>query len=254
MLVAATAALTGDIAHAQYCAPDGFDLGVEPICRLIFADIDNSSPGTTDAPAYEDFTSMVAHLEAGATYTVIASGFTGETPPDHLAANFDWDGDYTFETHVELGDILGDNCDTETSGSFTVPMDAVIGASRVRFVKTFSYYADDDGCEWGSSYGQSEDYTVQVTPFTGIREYADRPFKVSPNPGNGDITLVNSGTGMSVDVVVLDLSGRTVHSERIASAPGTSFRMALSSVLSAGTYTVLVNSGGLRGTARLIVQ
>lgn len=239
---------------AQYCEPDGFSLGVEPICRLMFADIDNASPGTSSAPAYEDFTSLVAHLERGATYTVTASGYTGNTPPDHLAANFDWDGDYTFETHVELADITGDNCDTQTSGSFTVPADAAIGASRVRFVKTFSYYADDTGCQWGSSYGQAEDYTVEVALPTGIAERNSRVFTVAPNPGNGDITLWVGSDGTASDITVLDLSGRIVHRERAVPASGAPLRLDLSSTLSPGTYTVQVRQGGLERSARFVVQ
>lgn len=239
---------------AQYCAPDGFDLGVEPICRLVFADIDNTSPGTPSAPAYEDFTSLVAHLERGATYTVTASGYTGNTPPDHLAANFDWDGDYTFETHVELADITGDNCDTQTSGSFTVPADAMIGASRVRFVKTFSYYADDTGCQWGSSYGQAEDYTVDVALPTGIAERNSRVFTVAPNPGNGDITLGAGSDGTASDITVFDLSGRIVHRTRAVPAAGAPLRLDLSSMLSPGTYTVQVRQGGLERSARFVVQ
>lgn len=247
-------ALSALPALAQYCEPDGFGLGVEPICRLVFADVDHTSPGTSDAPPYEDFTSVVAHLERGATYTVTASGYTGGTPPDHLAANFDWDGDYTFETHVELADILGDNCSTETTGSFTVPANAAIGASRVRFVKTFSYYADDTGCQWGSSYGQAEDYTVEVALSTGIADRGRRAFTVTPNPGRGDITLWGSGDGAASDITVLDLAGRIVHRERAVPAAGAPLRLDLSSILSPGTYTVQVRQGDLERSARFVVQ
>lgn len=129
---------------------------------------------------------MVAQVERGETYTVTASGITGGTPPNRSAANFDRDGAYTFETHVELGDIVVDNCNGESYGSFTVPMDAAIGLYRVRFLRTFSYSATDNGCLWSSSYGQSDDHTIEVVSMSvGVPESALSPVKLYPDPGAG---------------------------------------------------------------------
>lgn len=254
LIVASLALLASQSLTAQYCPPDGFSLGVEPICRLAFANIDNVSPGDPSAPPNEDFTTLVAQVEQGATYTVTASGFTGGTPPDHLAANFDWDGDYTFETHVELADITGDNCDTETTGSFTVPLDAVIGFSRVRFVKTFSYYATDDGCLWGSSYGQSEDYTIQVLASTGIAKNEPGKFRIYPNPTNGEFTLVTPGELPLLDITIMDVSGPVMYQEHVIVGAGMAHGMDLRGVLPAGAYSVCVASGDRTATSRLLIQ
>ncbi len=255
LAVASLALIAGNSLSAQYCAPDGFTLGVEPICRLAFANIDNVSPGTSSAPAHEDFTALVAQVQRGGTYTVTASGYTGGTPPNRLAANFDWDGDYSFETHVELANIVGDFCDTESTSSFTVPMDAAIGFSRVRFVKTFSYSAADNGCLWSSSFGQSEDYTIEVVDGTvGIAEDALSQFQLYPNPGNGNFTLVNTNDLPSLDITVLDLAGRVIHQEQTNVAKGASHQMELHGVLRAGAYTVRVGNADRYSTVRLLVQ
>src|SRR5690606_37818861 len=42
-----------------YCAGIAFTVQVEPICHVVFAGIDQASPGTVDgAPAVEDFTGL----------------------------------------------------------------------------------------------------------------------------------------------------------------------------------------------------
>ncbi|HEY0977293.1 MAG TPA: T9SS type A sorting domain-containing protein [Flavobacteriales bacterium] len=254
-VVSALLASAAERVHAQeYCVPDVFALGVEPICRLAFADIDNTSPGTSAAPAHEDFTAMTAHLEAGGTYSVTASGYTGGTPPNQLAANFDWDGDFIFETHVELADIVGDNCDTETTGSFTVPIDALIGTSRVRFVKTFSYDATDNGCAWFSSYGQSEDYTVEVQAASSIVERRDDLFRLLPNPSNGTFVLENRGLANVTDITVVDVSGRIVHTERATFGANARHHLDLSGRLTPGTYSAVILSTEARSVIRFIVQ
>lgn len=255
MATASLALIAGNSLSAQYCEPDGFSLGVEPICRLAFANIDNVSPGTDSAPANEDFTAMVAQVQRGVTYTVTASGYTGGTPPNQLAANFDWDGDYTFETHVELANITGDNCDTESTSTFTVPMDAAIGFSRVRFVKTFSYNGSDDGCLWGSSYGQSEDYTIEVVSSgVGIAEHAPARFQLYPNPGNGNFTLVNTSDLPVLTITVFDVAGRVMHQEQANVANGATHQMDLQGSLPAGAYSVRVGNADQYATVRLLVQ
>lgn len=250
-----TAALSAAApALAQYCAPDVFTLGVEPICHVIFADLDHTSPSEGTAPAYEDFTALVAHVAPGVTYTVSVQGNTAGTPPNYIAANFDWDGDQLFETHVELGQLNGGNCDTEMTGEFTVPADAVIGTSRVRFVKTFSYSADDDGCAWFSSYGQAEDYTIDVSTTAGIVDLNAVPLGLFPNPNDGDFHLTNTGDSPNVEVRIMDVAGRTVHVERTVIAPGTAQPLSLSSYLSPGTYSALIASGTVTSVGRFIVR
>lgn len=242
------------MAHAQYCPPDGFGLGVEPICWLAFANVDHESP-TDGAPAYEDFTSIVADLEQGSTYVIRFTGITAGTPPNYVAANFDWDRDELFETHVEIGQITGDGCSDTLTGSFTVPADAALGLSRVRFVKTFSYNANDNGCDWSSSYGQAEDYSINVLPAgVGIADIHASAFKLYPNPSNGDMTLVNHGTGSVLDLRILDLAGRQVHAERLNAAPGTEHRLQLAGRIVPGTYHAVLHNNEAVRAVRFVVH
>lgn len=240
--------------QAQYCPPDVFGFGVEPICWVGFANVDNASPSTTSAPAYEDFTTIVAELVQGSVYTIRFTGFTDGTPPNYIAANFDWDRDSTFETHVEIGTITGDLCADTLTASFAVPADADLGLSRVRFVKTFTFNAGDTGCDWGSSYGQAEDYTINVSPAVGIVDRAAGSFKLYPNPNNGDMTVVNAGSGAWVDLRVLDIAGRQVHGERLSFARGASHELRLAGQLASGTYMTVLHDGSSVSTMRFVVR
>src|SRR5690606_14315077 len=98
------------------------------------------SPSTVggSTPAVEDFTSLVASVEQGGTYTISATGHTDGNFTNYITAFFDWDQDNVFETVVPLGSFVNTVCGTVISASVDVPADAALGQSRMRVVKNFS--------------------------------------------------------------------------------------------------------------------
>ncbi len=136
---------------------------VEPITRVIFAGIDNSS-SPTSSDGYEDFTAIVGEVEAGETYEFKAEGYTGGSYTNYFTVWVDWNhnGELEATEMYEIGAIYNS---TGTDGqqavsNIVVPEDALPGNTRMRVLKNFNT-SRTNPC--GSiSYGQVEDYTVNV--------------------------------------------------------------------------------------------
>ncbi|MGB3525731.1 MAG: GEVED domain-containing protein, partial [Flavobacteriales bacterium] len=136
----------------------------EPICNVTFAGINNTSP-STGGPGYQDFAGSVgaAAVDAGSSYVISATGNTSGNFTTYFTAFFDWDQDGTFETAVPMGSTTNNICVTAVSATVNVPQNAVGGTTRMRVIKNFNS-SPTNAC--GSySYGQAEDYLVNVTAF-----------------------------------------------------------------------------------------
>src|SRR5690606_18107853 len=158
-----------------YCNTLAITNTVEPICNVTFAGIDNDSPSTVggSTPALEDFTNLVANVEQGGNYTISATGNTAGDFDTYITAYFDWDQDNVFETVVPLGFITNTVCGIVISAEVDVPEDAALGQSRMRMVKNFNA-APIDPC--GSySFGQAEDYTVEVSEHVAVPDCEGTP-------------------------------------------------------------------------------
>ena len=163
----------------EYC--EGSSGTVEAITRVLFAGIDNvSSASSTDG--YEDFTAIVAEVEAGVTYSFAAEGNTGGNYINFFSVWIDWNGNGVFDTteFYEIGSIENS---TGTDGQqavndILVPTDAVAGPTRMRVRKNYNA-SPTDPCGF-NSFGQVEDYTVNVgggspfpSPYCEITDAAD---------------------------------------------------------------------------------
>ncbi|HRK82343.1 MAG TPA: MopE-related protein [Saprospiraceae bacterium] len=155
-----TVALPGP---SSYCTV-AFTSSVEAISLVQFADINNSSACATGAGAggaLQDFTSIMGNVVAGSAYTMTLSGTTAGNYTNYFTAFFDWNQDGVFETAVPIGSILNTVCIAQATNTVTVPLTALNGTTRMRIVKNFNA-SPSNPC--GSySYGQAEDYTLNVT-------------------------------------------------------------------------------------------
>ncbi len=173
--------LLAGLAQAQYCAVD-FD-SPEPICNVTFSNINNASSGTSSA-GYEDFTAITGTVNLGSSYALSVTGNTDGPYTNTVWAYIDWDGDETFTGANEVflvGTMYFSNCDAVDAVTLdiTVPLDAVVGNTRMRIVKQYGedVPSPNDGCTLeGIGYGQVEDYTLTIV----AGEICD----AVPEPGN----------------------------------------------------------------------
>ena len=160
----------------DYCIPVVQD--PEAITLVSLGTINNESSATTTS-GYEDFTAFSTNLGTYRTYEIKLKGNTAGNYVASYTLYIDFDQDGIFG-RVDNNDTEGENERIELgyienstgvdnkvlTASFTIPGNATLGKTRMRVMKrqtTFKpiVYAKN-GCLLGNSYGQVEDYSVNI--------------------------------------------------------------------------------------------
>ncbi|PZW40666.1 putative secreted protein (Por secretion system target) [Mesonia algae] len=149
-----------------YCQPE-ISFSVEPITAVTIANINNVSDAVLDAsPAYEDFTDVVIELNQEGIYTITLEGNTGGNFENFFTVFVDWNQNEILDDASEVYEIGFIENSTgldgqQASAIIEVPADAILGETRLRVYKNYSTSVIDP-CAI-SSFGQVEDYTVNVS-------------------------------------------------------------------------------------------
>lgn len=147
-------------ATSCYCEAGATSLSFEKIGRVEFADIDQVSSSTA---GYEDFTAVVGNVTANQSYPLtvtIAGGFAG----DQVLVWIDLDQNGVFSS----GELVYDSgvfqsAPTQATGNITIPYTALAGTTRMR-VRLHDSSLGGNATPCGTStYGQVEDYTLQIS-------------------------------------------------------------------------------------------
>ncbi|MEZ4917717.1 MAG: GEVED domain-containing protein [Saprospiraceae bacterium] len=108
---------------------------------------------------YGDFTDVVFNLNRGETYT-IQIDLNYHWNPDTTAAWIDFNRDAVFSENERI--VMNElNADHESFGTFTVPLDAVLGDTL--FLRARSQYWGSSPNPCGDLTGEVEDYSVVVS-------------------------------------------------------------------------------------------
>lgn len=150
-----------------YC-PVTFPSGIEPITRVVFDGIDNTSPAT-GGPPLQDFTSVVGTAGTGDTLAMRVEGNTAGPFSTQIKVYIDWNQDGIFTDATEayyIGALTNSNgADGKfVAANITVPATAVAGNTRMRVTKKYGSSASSAAAPCNTTgYGQAEDYTLTVT-------------------------------------------------------------------------------------------
>ncbi|RZJ73514.1 GEVED domain-containing protein [Flavobacterium sp.] len=187
---------------APYCSNVSYVENVEPITLVQFAGINNSSSATVDGtPAIQDFISVTGAVTTESTYQLTLKGNTAGAFTTNFRVWFDWNHNGTFEASERYSAGSVNNSTgldaAQAQTNITVPASALGGATRMRVKKLFSGDGGsiDDPCT-GGEYGQTEDYTVNVTVCTPLTWYAD-----TDNDGFGNPAVSQSSCNQPVGYV-----------------------------------------------------
>jgi len=236
-----------------------FTAGIEPISRVVFAGIDNTSSEEVNGSAgQENFTNVTpAQVMLGQTYPVAVEGNTDGNFENYITVliDFNQDGDFTddgeaFETGIIENSTGIDS--QQATGSIVIPATALTGLTNMRVLKLFDGFSgngctDDDGSGFG--YGQGEDYLINISEFVaGTEGFNASNFKYYPNPVTNvlNVNYINNIMGIEVfNLLGQKVLGKTVNQNN-AQIDMTS--------LTSGTYMVKVVADGTSKTIKVIKQ
>src|SRR5690625_4196928 len=148
---------------------------VEPITKVVFAGIDNSSSASSTDPV-EDFTHIEGEVEQGESYTIELEGYTGGNFDSYFTVWIDWNQDGVWDSSpsseemYEIGFITNSTGidGIQATGTINVPQNATLGSATMRIIKNYNTSPTDPCGTYG--WGQAEDYTIVVIEPTPLCE------------------------------------------------------------------------------------
>lgn len=253
-------------AAVTYCGPLSYNT-VEPTTNVTFEGINNTTSAVLNGtPAHEFFLDQTAQVEQGGTYTISMNANTDGASFRHYFAVFiDWnqDGDFDdagekyFVTTGNFVFVLGSNGVTGTpaTGSIAVPASAKLGKTRMRVKSAFYATGGPTGSNLthfanacvttGSTYGQVEDYSVNVSEATmGVSATNKDKVSLYPNPFT-EVLKISDVKDVKT-VIISDMAGRQIGNMKAKA------ELSLGH-LASGTYMVtLVMENGTKTSYKVI--
>ncbi len=168
---------------------------------------------------YSDFTNLSTNLVLGSTNDLtLTTGYGSQ----HVTVWIDFNDDFLFTndekvvTDYEIAPGQGGGSYTETT-TLTIPSNAALGQHLLRAKTNWSNPVPDDACE-ETTYGETEDYLVTITPSLGIQNYglqnAELQVKYVPN-NIFEINLINSEETKPLIFTVFNSIGQRVVYDKV---------------------------------------
>jgi chitodextrinase len=235
-----TANVTTLTSTVVYCTSQGNNTADEKIGKVVFGTINNTSTGTA---GYENFTALSTNAIRGTAYTItITPKWTSTVYTEGYAVFIDYNHDGDFSDSGETVWTKATSKTTPVTGSITIPAAAVLGSTRMRV--SMKYNGTPTACE-AISYGQVEDYTVNIMSSGRTEDVARLAFNVYPNPVKGDMMNITDTNEKSTYRIVNYL-GQEMGKGKIENGTVSV------SAIKAGTYLLEVTSGGQTAVKRFI--
>jgi bacillolysin len=236
----------GGTTPSTYCTSNGSNQGYEWIDLVQLGSINRTSSKETGG--YYNGTALSTTLTAGVAQTVyFSAGFTGTAYTEYWKVYIDYNKNGVFTDAGELV-VSGSSSSAATlSGTFTVPTTAKNGTTRMRVVMSDASATTSCG---SFSYGETEDYTVNISGGTAlapslagisgatpIGNEVAREARAYPNPTAGLLTVALPNDGAVQSVKVYDQRGAEV---KVRVLDGGQLDV---SSLKAGIYQVSLSDG-----------
>jgi hypothetical protein len=236
---------TSAAATLTYCTSAATNTADEKIGRVQLGTINNASTGTA---GYENFTAISTNLVRSTANTItITPAWTATVYAEGYAVYIDYNQNGVFTDAGETVYTRAATTVTPVSGSFTVPATALLGSTRMR-VK-MSYNATPTSSCGSYTYGQVEDYTVNITATARMEDASNNviSFNLYPNPVNGEVLNI-SNLDKASEYVIINMMGQELAKGKIENDA-----INVGS-LTAGTYLIQVSNENGSTSKRFIKQ
>ena len=220
------------VVSVTYCASQGNSTADEKIGKVVLGTINNTSAGTA---GYENFTALSTNTLRGTAYTItVTPNWTSTVYSEGYAVFVDYNQDGDFADVGETVFSKATSTATFATGSFTIPVSATLGSTRMRV--SMKYNGTPTSCE-AFSYGQVEDYTLNIvaTAKGSLNTNANTSIALYPNPLKGDILNI-SGAENNATYRIINMLGQEVAQGKILN------NTILTSNVSSGTYLLQVST------------
>ena len=160
-------AVTTSASTITYCTSTSNNTSGEKIAKVVLGTINNTSTGTA---GYENFTSLSTNLSRGSSQAItITPSWTSTVYSEGYAVWIDYNKNGLFTDAGELVFSKAASKVTPATGTITIPATAALGLTRMRV--SMKYNGIPTSCET-LSYGQVEDYNVNITASSTIETTA----------------------------------------------------------------------------------
>ena len=223
----------------------------EYINNVLLNTINNTT--ACSAGGFGNYSAMSTTLAKGSPYTVTVSpainGAPGAYTDDEIAVWIDYNNDLDFADAGERIAYVLVAAGWNNVFNFVVPATATTALVNMRV--RISYSVDGAIIPCGeSTFGEVEDYKVNIVASSGLEENNLDGLSIFPNPTNDFITIdLTSGNAIVNEIKLVDLTGKTLLSSTIIN---NSSKLDLQ-MLSAGVYHVIVNTN-LGSVTRKIIK
>lgn len=191
----------------QYCVPT-YSTGTSAgdYITLVQLGSINNATGASASPFYTYYSSLSTDLNPDTEYTITLSPGTYSSG-NNISVWIDYDQNGVFETDEKLGNVNIPPTPATGTITFTVPIDATSGITRMRVREVWSN-SDFDPC-LNYSYGETEDYNVNIisTDKTlNLSVYIEGLYS-----GGGFMNEANDDTGPHFGIGIADLISVELH-------------------------------------------
>ena len=237
------------------CAPSMNCTVGDGLTLFQLLDIDNPS----GCEGYGDFTDQMTNVEQGGTHDVtMTTGYGNQYV--RIWIDFNDDYSYTMDELVLDNYVIasgsGSGTYTETT-QIVLPADATLGEHTMRVKTNWNAGVPDDACDV-TSYGETEDYTVNVVTSLGIGdlEFNASNILIYSNDNENFTVKLNTDYSDLITFSVYDTRGRVLQSSNITKTNSLGYIYNLNmSNAEAGIYFIrLGNSTVGYKTGRIIVK
>jgi len=193
----------------NYCVSNGLSTSKEYINKVQIGSINNTSGNNN---GYKDFTLLSTDLVAGSSNTItITPAWNGSIMFETYSIWIDLNRDKDFN---DIGELIYSKTKTKTKpivGYVNIPANTLPGITRMRVSMKNNLLSS--ACEI-FSYGEVEDYSVNIIEYT--IKYSEEPLaiKLYPNPVVGDVINFSNLKGPT-NFSIFNLMGQEIKKDNI---------------------------------------